>query len=141
MGFHLSLPDDPHELRIAFGPYAGKKISELSEAYLMSLWYYIDLTPAMRNQVEYVLQFYRDQRPPDSTVGTHTYRLLYFGRYIGYRPEEVPIDYLRWMIDYIPIGNHLNDYIRTILTGEMLRRGVTFLEPACASFNDGSRYG
>lgn len=121
-------------LRLPFGPYMGQPIDDIPPPYLLSVWHCIDITPSMRRRIEFILEWHRSERAPIEEI-PH-FPLLYFGRYIGYRPEEVPIDYLRWISDHIPVTNPLNEYIRNILIEEMQRRGVTFLDSRVSQFED-----
>lgn len=80
-------------MRLAFGKYAGAGIETVPAGYLFWLQQNVRLSRAMEKAIVDQLKRRNFYEAGDDTMP--------FGRYAGYKLEELPLSYLSWSVQHM----------------------------------------
>jgi len=94
-------------MKISFGTYAGQDLKDVPLNYLHWALTHVKISLPMRAEINRILaerNFFEDGDD-----------VLWFGRYAGYRFEEVPLSYLSWALATVTLPEAAARRIRALL--------------------------
>jgi uncharacterized protein (DUF3820 family) len=93
-------------MNISFGCYKGRDLNEVPTSYLQWALNTVALSQPMQAEICRILR----------ERGTHNFSdAMPFGRYAGFRFEEVPLNYLSWMLANCELHHEHRQRIERIL--------------------------